>query len=1042
MTKKHSGTKKARIIALTVLSVLLVSCAAATFISRSPADAFAATFDDVAIETWYTLNQELSFPSVNATVDGQSYGTKIILKRPDGTIVETDKTVLSLGGEYELIYRATVNGRVYDKTYSFAVNDNLYYCTGNNSFAEYTTKTYKNEVGTDVALTGVDVKLVNGSVFKYSKILDVSKLTKDDLLVKFYVLPERVGSADVNMFRVKLTDIYDPDNYVTLTAKHNTNNSNAMTTVNASNGQSPTGIEKDVKNAHSSLYPNITYNGSNYYLHINSQFGTYVDGKASLDGTPVYGDITTNAIEFYYDYASKTVYNNVNPIADLDDISMFSRPWSGFTTGEVFLTIEAAQFNNSSAEILISNIMNENLTNNVYIDDGTPIITVDFGEFAQSSLPTGVVGEKYELFSASVMDKETSVNTFKTKVYYDYASENRTEAMIYDGNYFIPNKVGVYTVEYSATDVFGNYAVKTVNVSVMTKENGLKLTLGNDYAATGETGRSVKIKDYTVINARGTLNVTVKAVINDETTVIYSGSNNASDGLAFVPLYAGGYKIVYEYGDYVFNEKQEYEITVSSNEKPYLDFSNVSFPDYLVKGSSYDIDAGKAYAFDGGTTRETNCYLKTYDDGATECAFYSDFSAVTITANANVKLRFYAVNATVSDANNADFANDSAVTYIDYDIPVIDAGLGTENFDMSKFFVTNGFTAKATEQGVTFSATDSGVSANKAGFRFVNDIYLYNFGMRFWFNKPNFSPFVVSLSDAITKEKVLTFGYSYKSGNVVFSLNGGEGYTVSARTQEFITETDLESNTFTFYNGVTAALEKTLNGEPIESIYGRKLFLTFEFTSVTEKFTFAMTRLSNQTLSIGGDLTAPIISSVELPSSFKKGTTYAIPVLYAYDVLNPNIKFTVTVKRGAQIISNTDGVLLDGVSPDKAGSILLNEYGYYMVSYEANDGRNLQPKRLSVYVADDIKPTVTLSEGYETQCSVGDTIKIATATVSDNVTEELIVNVYVIPPKQTMIAVSNGGEFVANEKGKYSVYYYTEDEEGNVTFEHYDITVG
>lgn len=1048
MIKNSTKTKKTKIIAFTLLGTLCITCAtAAGLLGRTTKDALAATFSDATIETRYTLNNELSIPAVKATVDGAEYDTSALLKFPDGKIVATNNAVLSQGGEYQLIYRATVDGKVYEKTYSFVVNDNLYYCTGNKSSAEYATRTYQksdddgNLTDETVDLTGIYVTLTNGSVFKYSKILDLSKLTADDLLIKYYILPERVGSVDLNMLRVKLTDIYDPDNYITLTAKHNTNNSNAMTVVNASNGQSPTGIERDAKNAHSSAYINITYNGENYYVHRNNKFGTYVNGKASFDGTPVYGDITSNAIEFYYDYDSKTVYNNVNVIADLDDIAMFKRPWSGFTTGEVFLTIEGAQFNNSSAEILITDILNENFTENVYVDDGEPIITVDFGEFTEATLPSGVVGEKYALFTASAMDKETSVADFKTKVYYNYSLDNRTESMIYDGGYFIPTKVGVYTVEYSATDVFGNRAIKTVDISVMTTENGLKIDLGSDYSATGITGVGASVKDYTLSHIRGTANVIVKAVINDESTEIYKGSATTASGLTFVPLYTGTYKIVYEYGDYVFNETKEYEMTVTSSDKPYLDYSDVSFPDYLVKGSKYSFGKGKAYAFDNGETKEAACYLAVYDDGAATPVLYSDFSAVTITATSSVKLRFYAVNATVSDPNNVDF-NSSDVSYEDFDIPVIDAGLNTESFDMSKFFVTNGFNATATENAINFTTTADALSERNAGFRFVNDVYLYNFGLRFTFDKSSFAPFTIALSDAQTKEKVLTFDYSYKSGNVVFSLNGGTGYTVAAKTKEFITETDTDKKTFTFYNGTTAVLETTLNGKPIEDILGRKLFLTFEFTNVTENFAFNVTKLGNQNLSNGKDLTSPMITSVSVPASFKIGSTYEIPVLYAYDVLNPDITFTITVKRGAQFITNTDGVQLNRVSPEQAGTILLDKYGDYLVTYEASDGSNLTTKRIPLYVADDVKPTITLSKFYATSCALGGTIKVATATVEDNVSEDLTIDVYVIAPNGKIEAVENGGDLTANVKGKYTVYYYAADEEGNVTFEHYEITVG
>ena len=93
---------------------------------------------------------------------------------------------------------------------------------------------------------------------------------------------------------------------------------------------------------------------------------------------------------------------------------------------------------------------------------------------------------------------------------------------------------------------------------------------------------------------------------------------------------------------------------------------------------------------------------------------------------------------------------------------------------------------------------------------------------------------------------------------------------------------------------------------------------------------------------------------------------------------------------------------------------------------------------------DKVTPEAKLSNLVETG-KVGDTIKLAKVTATDNLDTELNITWFVRTPKGTMLSLFENdvqyNAFVAKEKGVYTVYCYVTDATGNYTMVSYLVTI-
>ena len=61
-------------------------------------------------------------------------------------------------------------------------------------------------------MSGIRLTLTENSVFTYNKLIDISNMSADDVLLDYMMLPNEQGIADLYEIQVTFTDALNPEN--------------------------------------------------------------------------------------------------------------------------------------------------------------------------------------------------------------------------------------------------------------------------------------------------------------------------------------------------------------------------------------------------------------------------------------------------------------------------------------------------------------------------------------------------------------------------------------------------------------------------------------------------------------------------------------------------------------------------------------------------------------------------------------------------------------------------------------------------------------
>ena len=315
------------------------------------------------IASKYILGEEFTVPSVKLPYNGKEYDAKAYIKYPSGKITDSLVVTLNEPGQYEVTYLAKCDDKMLKDTYNFVVTNELYSVTGKDSKAYYGTHEYMPDT------KGIITSIRPSDSFTYNKPIDISSYTRNKEILTINVLPESIGTVDAQKIIVKLTDIYDSENFITIEMKKVDDNKlawaeNATYVVAYGNGQDSCGLEEG---SHLNTGRVVTYNGKKYTIHKNNIYGAHT--TYSMTGAPRYQNVNLpyydskyvgeQEFSFAMDYAKGVIYAgpNLSLINDLrSDIIYGSNFWNGFTTGEVFLSISATGYKAESLNLIIKKI--------------------------------------------------------------------------------------------------------------------------------------------------------------------------------------------------------------------------------------------------------------------------------------------------------------------------------------------------------------------------------------------------------------------------------------------------------------------------------------------------------------------------------------------------------------------------------------------------------------------------------------------------------------------------------------------------------------
>ncbi len=989
-------TKKALLAAS--LFCLVVAGVASHFVFQS--DAEKAKVVGSELKEKYAFGEEIAMPTGEVSYKGEEKpSASTYLVYPSGKAKEGETVLLSEEGQYSIVYQAEFDGKTVTAKEHFVVDKSLLSVSSEKSSAM-------------VKENKIQVSIASEDVFTYNKALDLSTSTKEKPLLDMEMQPHTVGTADALAVKIRFTDLYDAGNYLTLTLKclgEEWANGQIYLSAGAAN-QPQVGME----NLEDPLKTQI---------HTNDQFGTPV--YFSMTGQPISSqDIQ---LKVYFDYKTKALYVDREiysgaqnrMIVDLDDSASFGTDlWNGFETGEVKMTVWAENYQAGSCNLTFNQINGEN-DFSVVGDQEAPVVTVNTG-YEEEALPKALVGKPYPLFEARAFDKYDGEVAVTPSAYYKYYSENPIKLSVTDGT-FTPDKEGVYTLEYLATDETGNVAVKCVKVYAVTGE-GLQVKCKDALTET-TTGSTVKVlKDVVCTDASGRVDYTLVAthVESGETVEIPKKTKE------FTPMMDGNWEIKVTVKDYISTVEKVFNIKANHTNQPQV-YDDVAIQKHFILGATYTMPTLEGYDFSSG--KGTLAAMKVYvtEKGGKEVELTDGSYVPSKPGKVLVTYRLTVEELSCEKS---------------YEGTVVDVGY-TGDLSLDKYFTVTKGSAKATKEAtnVTYT-TDKG-----ARLDFVNFVQVKKLEFSFQVGKQNkYHKIHVYMTDTLTGKQV-KLTYRRTATGTKFSINDGiEVDVVSSFTgmdRNFALAYNNETHMLSAANGSNLKVDTFTDGSSFTGFTHSVAGFAIEVADVKGASQLVINSINGQSLNnTRMDRFAPQILVATKSGDRGLHEKVEIPGAFVYDTLDPQctLSLAVTDPKG-DVVTDVNGVKLDGMQdPTQDITIELTQFGDYTIRYVAEDGKGKSTEYVYAITAKDMTaPTVTLKK-HKTSADVGDKVKVAEVEAKDDRSKKCNVYTYVFSPEGIWVQTEDGA-FEATEEGSYTVRYMVSDESGNYTFTSYEIDV-
>ncbi|MBR2375356.1 MAG: hypothetical protein IKA88_03615 [Clostridia bacterium] len=885
----------------------------------------------------------------------------------------------------------------------------LYEATTDNSHVEYGAFDSVPEA------EGIKVELFTGDTFYYNKPIDLRGMSKTDPLVEICVVPQEFGSQDVQTLEIMFTDVYDPQNTVKVEF-HECSGVTYMTYVmTAATGQPLTGREHGGKIHRANSY------GQWCWMNFSSQL---TNSMKSHD---------KNLIALAYDFEESSVNlyacGSTLTFADFDSSDYFQNVWSGFTTGEVLLSIKCDKYAKTRANFVLQKISGHDLTEEVYVDNVHPDIQVDYEGYEQE-LPQAVVGKPYKLFYAQAADNLDGFITAKTRVYRNYYMVDRINVSS-DGKMFTPTEVGTYYVEYSAIDRFGNTAKKVLEVQAVAETDEVAITF-DDGVKNGYAGTLIGLPDVYATGGTGKLSISKTIAIGGKA---YEIKDNA-----FRPLDAGEYIYTVTATDYVGQSQTEmYTIVVTAGDSPVF-IDPTAVPKYFLVGKTYVLPVIDAYDYSdlSGRAVKTKIYAV---QGGQETEITNGYTPMQ--------------EGDVTIVYKAD--NGKAVATISYAAKTVQVDDGLGNIDMAKYFDVENMSMTKHDDHMVFSATDNRASATyimpmsrytstleflvkneQAGFDKLN-IYYYNYYDASKFVKLTYENIGGgNLTFYVNDSKELATSLSFAFNGIYNEL------TINAKKGIVKADSRL---------GTKVTLNTYYDGTPLDTdLENCMSYFKMELEGVKSDSAVQFRIIGGQLMSSSPyDIQEPVVLLAEQQvGDLSINSEIVLQPACAYDLLDPNVSAYVSVLDvNGNPLTSMDGVLMRNVSVRQSYRLKFEQYGKFRVMYSAMDswGNMNTVVGFTINVIYESAPVITLEDDVIQEITLGEEVYLPKMTVTDNCEGAINAFVYVVTSKgnyytitQEMMEVGTDG-FAPKYTGVYYVRYVAVDANGNMTIKQYEVRV-
>lgn len=973
---------------------LLVSSLILGGLISSQGSAFAVNADvayDVELQDTYDLNEKITIPE--CFINGKK--ANAVVTYPDGTMVNDKNIDLTMPGKYSVTFSNSEGSETktffaYGKKFTNTNSSNLVEYRANQKF-QIATDSYSN-------VPGVFAEITDGAVLKYNVPIDISDCKMEDCILSLNVIATEDLSCDMADLYVRLTDVLDETNYVDFVMSHpgsQTGDDQTNYFRAGAYNQVTSGFEEGKKNI----------------MNVG-KYGAYA--RCTFTNNAHNGNNLTDAFEVRMDYAKRIVYGPKkyygvpHYICDLDSPDDFGENlWNGFSNGKCFVSVFAKNYFTSKAQVFITKIGDlegTDFSDDKLIVNEAPVIDVDFDEYNKNSLPSAVLNKPYTILNATAHDYYSWCSEVKTNVYLNYQDEaNRINVSVTD-NKFTPKIPGLYTIEYSAVNGFGNKATETVTVFCATTNDPLKIELG-DHETEAYVGTKVRIADYSAVNNQGKYSV--------NTTVTVDGEEVAIIDNCFTPMKEGTFKVSYKATDFAGQTAtKSYNVNVTTSDAPVY-VNEPIFPKYFISGLDNEIPMFEAVDFkDGAKQITTEVFVNEENRGRTK-----------LTSNLyKPTLKNYDYDAKLIYVAQGKF--ESIEKEVDIRVRNITTdGTSAARFDTRKLFVTDDCFSTDFERipGSYDVSNYASYTTNASGkLSFVNPIPLEAFNIKLNIVSKNFNSLSFVLSDYDTRESHKISMRDVGEKNALFSIDNGieylvEGFDMTQANSDIILSYSSNKITLNLLN------EFSIDG----SIFGSgKIYVDIMLEGVTSQSEIIVQSVCNQNLDdTYSDIANPILYTPAYQAYKTINTTLVVKPAQCLDMIKPYTASYLTV-----IDPNNE--VVDGLSNldiTKTYSFKVTKYGKYLLRYYV--GGKLGSTK-TINVIDDEEPVITLINQINSAYRVGDSIKM-NAKATDDVDSNLKVYVVVQNAYGRNVSYKNGDTYTFTRTGNYKIKFYAYDNTGN-----------
>lgn len=939
---------------------------------------------------------------VTAQIGERMLDVDVYLTYPGGKTVKSQSFLLDEAGLYTVKATAVHDDQVYTEEKQFLVYTAMFEVEGGS--AVYRNHPYTDITGEANAVSGVNGLLVTipeGSKLTVTAPLDISERSFSEALLKFYVVSAEKGVKDFSFLRFTFTEMANPNNKLTVTCLNKPNGANVRGDMSwwqaGATGQNQVGYQNDI---------------GQDKVWVNSVWGSA--GISSWHMTPWPDDsaIITDGIGIWLDENLKVYAGRAqNYVCDLDDPKFHVNLWEGFSTDLVTLTIEAEQYTGDNpAQLLITEMMGADLQALSVYDTTAPVITLDCAPYEETALPNACVGKPYPIFAANAYDPEMSHTDVDVAVYGGMYSDTRYLVDSKTGS-FTPDLPGTYTIQYTATDAWGNSSQKLAYVYAREAQGDLSINLP-EQGTTGKVGQKLTFSDVDITGNFGEPQVDIQVKFGEE----WIDSPNGS----FVPTKEGTYQVNYTVTDYIGQQlQQSYDIQVEKTDVAVFDdlpavnrYMMLDMPNYVPVATAYN------YVTEDGARMVPVTYVE-------DASGVHEVAGRKFTPAAGSK----EVSVWWESTINGKTAATQKLT-----IPVISVKNG-QDYLMNQFFVCENAEASTTENCLLLNPSAEGASAAWA-------TPLLAEGFSLIFSADKIKTCTVLLEDYENPAQKLEIVIQTSTGLAV--INGTRNYPLVKSGVNFIMSFDPLRNTLS--DGSTSLVPLDENGNIFSGFGSGKLYLTMFFEGLEDGAAAKVMSINAHNLNDRTfDMLKPGVSVLgETGGFYTVGDKVTVHKGVTADVISPYCTFYVNVMDpDGEIVTNTDGERMEEIYPDRNYTVELTKNGAYVVQFYSEDADGNKEKNISytLNVLDLVPPVMSApaAEIPET-ANVGDKLKVPEVKAVDAVDGELEVMTYVIRPDKRIQTVTTGTvEF--EMVGMYVIKYYAFDTTGNSQILEYTVFV-